>query len=127
MSLPTSESPESHLLPHNNDYDDEDTSSTTSSLHKPFHEFQHDEYAGRKSSWWTLGMPLRARRTGRRVEVKEDEGEVDSLYSRRKAKRRSWFNYCIFGGISGLSILFVFSLLPFQFLCPSSFLPKHLS
>lgn len=115
MSLPTSESPASHLdsasrllSPSNNDYDGDDISSTTSSLRKPFDEFQRDEYSGRKGCWWTLGMPLRARRTGRRGNGQVKEDELDSLYSRRKAKRRSWFNYCIFGGISGLSILYVF-------------------
>ncbi|KAH8672837.1 hypothetical protein BGZ60DRAFT_373500 [Tricladium varicosporioides] len=33
-----------------------------------------------------------------------DDGVLANLYDRRKTKR-TWYNYCVFGGISGLSIL----------------------
>ncbi|KAH7305728.1 hypothetical protein BKA65DRAFT_415569 [Rhexocercosporidium sp. MPI-PUGE-AT-0058] len=51
-------------------------------------------------------MTVRERRKGSvDSSVYRDEGKVllDSRYIRRK--QRSWSNYCIFGGISGLSIL----------------------
>lgn len=76
----------------------DDASSTTSSLHKPAayfdEESEHDGFVERipqRRSWWR-----RIRR--RNAAMKE------GLYGRR-GKRRSLFNYCVFGGISGLTIL----------------------
>lgn len=68
------------------------------------------------SYWLALkNMVLRARRTGAitgKIEVYKDgfgvtEGLLASpkAYVRRARRKRSWYNYCIFCGISGLSIL----------------------
>ncbi|KAH6723666.1 hypothetical protein BKA61DRAFT_502163 [Leptodontidium sp. MPI-SDFR-AT-0119] len=59
-------------------------------------------------AWWGAKdiMTVRSRRKGSvDSSVYRDEGKtlLDARYTRRR--RRSWFNYCIFGGISGLSIL----------------------
>ncbi|KAG4432312.1 hypothetical protein IFR05_012219 [Cadophora sp. M221] len=60
--------------------------------------------------WWGAKdiMTVRSRRKASvDSSIYRDEGKtlLDTRYTRRR--RRSWFNYCIFGGISGLSILFV--------------------
>ena len=80
------------------------------------------------NGWWgvkdIMTMTVRARRKGsldssRNGSVYRDEGKallLDGRYTgtRWMKRRRGWVNYCVFGGISGLSILFVFLFLLFR-------------
>jgi len=89
-------------------------SASTDTLRKPLQPFDdsHLEDAmsrrPRRKSWWDT-MAVRARR---RIDLGEYSGEAtegllgDSQASSVRPKRkRTWYNYCIFGGISGLCIL----------------------
>jgi hypothetical protein len=62
----------------------------------------------RSSSWWHT-MVLRARRKISLDDLKNGLDQAllqDSFSASRRARRkRTWYNYCIFGGISGLTIL----------------------
>lgn len=134
------------LLPfHNtiNEYDDDvsfTSTSTSDSLRKPLNSFDDDDGFARRSAkdniWWRI-MPVRARRKLQaqvrgEKEDKDDEGDAEliKLYSTKRVKRKSnqrrtWFTYCIFGSISGLTILYVY-IISFPFLPPYSlpvFLP----
>ncbi|TVY43999.1 Altered inheritance of mitochondria protein-like protein [Lachnellula subtilissima] len=103
------------------DHDDTSSASTSDSLCKPLNSFDTDDGDGfaRRSAkdnvWWRI-MPVRARRKlvrqARETEESDVEGdaELKKLYSTKRVKRkrnrqRTWLNYCIFGGISGLTIL----------------------
>lgn len=104
------------------DYDDDDAlsdySSSGESLRKPSNTFDvsaedvSPRYLKRRS-WWS-SMVVRARRKNDMEESKEgsaegllaSEGLLPELYARRiSRRRRSFYNYCIFGGISGLSVM----------------------
>ncbi len=75
------------------------------------------------SSWWGIKdiITVRTKKKGSLESVsvgyKDESGDLPFLpsvgtYPGRK-RRRGWSNYCIFGGISGLTILFVYlSFLP---------------
>lgn len=61
----------------------------------------------RRTSWWR-NMVVRARRKISMDDLKNGLDEAllqDSFASRRTRRKRTWYNYCIFGGISGLTIL----------------------
>lgn len=102
------------------------TDTETSSLHKPIdhleEEGEDDVFINStpRKRWWT--MPLRARRRNHIVtEADEDadEGLIEMFSTRRKRKpRRTWFHYCVFGGISGCAILYV--QFPSHYSIPSS-------
>ncbi|TVY39336.1 Altered inheritance of mitochondria protein-like protein [Lachnellula occidentalis] len=121
------------LLPFtNNAYDDDDASSTSTSdsLCKPLNSSTADSdsngfaRSAKDNVWWRI-MPVRPRRKLQRQvrrekerekekekEDKDVEGDAETvkLYStksvrRKRNQQRTWFNYCIFGGISGLTIL----------------------
>ncbi|TVY19431.1 Altered inheritance of mitochondria protein 6-like protein [Lachnellula arida] len=109
-----------------NEYDDDasfTSTSTSDSLRKPLNSFDADDdddgFARRSAKnniWWRI-MPVRARRKlqaqvrGEKEEKDlEGDAELVKLYSTKRVKRkrneqRTWFNYCIFGSISGLTIL----------------------
>jgi hypothetical protein len=106
------------------DYDDamSDYSSSGESQRKPIHTFEtsaalEDALPRRKSkrrSWWS-SMVIRARRKNEMDDNKDGqsegllapEGLLAESYLRRItiSRRRTWYNYCIFGGISGLSVM----------------------
>ena len=77
----------------------------------------------RRKNWWD-SMAMRARRklsTDSNMNLRDDaDGPLlGDLATRKKVRRkRTWYNYCIFGGISGLTILCV--LLLFHFALPST-------
>ena len=62
----------------------------------------------RRTSWWQT-MVMRARRKITVDDLKNglDEALLQDSFatSRRSRRKRTWYNYCIFGGISGLTIL----------------------
>jgi hypothetical protein len=62
----------------------------------------------RRTSWWQT-MVMRARRKISMDDLKNglDEALLQDSFatSRRSRRKRTWYNYCIFGGISGLTIL----------------------
>jgi hypothetical protein len=112
--LDDSESP-ALLLAQPADYDEamSDYSSSAESLRKPLQPFDtplEDALPMRpaRRSWWAL-MTVRARRKRGADESKEgaDEGLLADIYTRRRISRRTrtWYNYCLFGGISGLTIM----------------------
>lgn len=79
------------------------------------------------SSWWWLKdiMTVRARRKASLEVGYKDLDDAARLLAdvqavRQTRRKRNWYNYCIFGGISGLSILFVFSPRVVQSANPSS-------
>lgn len=59
-----------------------------------------------RKRWWDP-MVLRSRRApGVDELVEESDGLLTGVYTRKRANpRRSCYNYCIFGGISGLTVL----------------------
>lgn len=124
---PTSASPEPSLT---KDYDDDVYSSSShesDALRKPLSSFDdedldlEDGFAERThkvKSWWNWKDRMTVRE--RRKASLEGEGYKDlnedttrllaDVYAARLIRRkRNWYNYCIFGGISGLTI----SLVPF--------------
>lgn len=109
------------LAPAHTDYDDamSDYSSSSESVRKPSHTFDspiEDALPRRinRRSWWS-SMVVRARRKNEMDESKEGQSEgllapesllADSYFRRiSRSRRRSWYNYFIFGGISGLSVM----------------------
>lgn len=83
-------------------------SSTPASLRKPLNSFEHgdveDGAVGRqmrkKRRWSGWRWPTR-----RRYHEIGDAELRDALTGRNSAVKRMWYNYCVFGGISALSIL----------------------
>jgi hypothetical protein len=133
------ESPEGERSALNRDYDDDTFSSSSqesnASLRKPLSSFCTDDDedledgivtrpAKVRSSWWSFKniMTVRERRKAS-LEAEGYKGLDDAprlladVHAVRQTRRkRNWYNYCIFGGISGLSILLVFFLSPFAHL-----------
>jgi hypothetical protein len=126
QSLIRSESPE-HNQALTNDYDDA-ISESSPPVRKPLNSFDisdtfHDDdledgFARRrrkraKKNWWNI-MGVRLRKQSLEEEEEEaykaelSEALLAGTYRNTRTRRkRGWYNYCIFGGISGLSILFV--------------------
>ena len=105
-----------------NGYDDSicDDDSAEGSPRKPLEEFDTDSTLiedglssrpsrSRRKRWWER-MVIRARRKHSLDGLREvTEGLLAGSNSRRRVERkRTWYNYCIFGGISGLTVLYVF-------------------
>lgn len=111
----------------NPDYADDGCSSVAESVRKPLTTFDIQEeasdledgldYLSRRASrstrsrgrnWWQK-MVARARRKISLDDLKNGLDQAllqDSLSTaRRNRRKRTWYNYCIFGGISGLTIL----------------------
>jgi hypothetical protein len=97
------------------EYDDaiSDYSSSGESLRKPLQPFDTALENGgplrpRRRNWWN--MVVRARRRNEADESKEGvtEGLLADIYTKRRSSRRvrNWYNYCVFGGISGLSVMY---------------------
>jgi hypothetical protein len=105
-----------------NGYDDNisDEDSAEGSLRKPLEEFDIDSTLiedglssrpsrSRRKRWWER-MVIRARRKHSLDGLREvTEGLLAGSNPRRRIEgKRTWYNYCIFGGISGLTVLYVF-------------------
>jgi hypothetical protein len=125
QSLIRSESPE-HNQTLTNDYDDA-ISESSSPVRKPLNSFDisdtfHDDdledgFARRKrrkrakKNWWNImGMRLRKQSLDEEEAYKAELSEAllaGTYRNTRTRRKRGLYNYCIFGGISGLSILFV--------------------
>jgi hypothetical protein len=104
-------------------YDDDATSDYSGFAgqnRKPIHSFDSTLEDGLhapkpKRSWWD--MTIRARRRNDDGEGKEGEallsvdgkdvGSLADIHARRRAvkRKRRWYNYCICGGVSGLTLL----------------------
>jgi hypothetical protein len=125
-----SESPE-HNQALTNDYDDA-ISESSPHVRKPLNSFDisdtfqeedlEDGFARRrrrkraKKNWWNImGVRLRKQSPEEEQLYKDELNEalLAGTYRNPQTRRkRGWYNYCIFGGISGLSILFVLLCLP---------------
>lgn len=128
-----SESPEGERSALTRDYDDDAFSSShesNASVRKPLSSFCTDDEEDledgfvKKSAkvrgfWWRLKNTMTVRE--RRKASLGAEGYKDlnddvsrllaDVYAAKQTRRtRNWYNYCIFGGISGLSILLVFCI-----------------
>jgi hypothetical protein len=104
----------------NPDDADDECSSVTESVRKPLNAFDTEvedydledgfDNRGRRTrrSWWQTIL-MRARRKISLDDLKNGLDQAllqDSLsLNRRQRRKRTWYNYCIFGGISGLTIL----------------------
>jgi thioesterase domain-containing protein len=127
-----SEVPDQHTNAHADRYADDamsDYSESTGSVRKPLNTFdiqeEDDEFledgfdircrrssqsrrSRRRTSWWQ-NMIVRARRKISMDDLKNglDEALLQDSFAmtRRSRRKRTWYNYCIFGGISGLTIL----------------------
>jgi hypothetical protein len=64
-----------------------------------------------KKNWWNImGVRLRKQSLEEEEAYKAELSEAllaGTYRNTRTRRKRRWYNYCIFGGISGLSILFV--------------------
>ncbi|CZR67660.1 uncharacterized protein PAC_17559 [Phialocephala subalpina] len=118
----TSGSPERSLT---KNYDDDVYSSSSheshASLRKPLSSFDDEdldledgfERPHKAKSWWSWKdiMTVRGRRKASLgVEGYRDLNShatrlLEDVYAARRRRKRNWYNYCIFSGISGLTIL----------------------
>jgi hypothetical protein len=119
-----SESPE-HSQALTDDYDDA-ISESSPHVRKPLNSFDisdtfpeedlEDGFARRRrkraKNWWNI-MGVRLRKQSLEEEEEAYRAELSEALlagtyrNTRTRRKREWYNYCIFGGISGLSILSV--------------------
>lgn len=112
---PDSPGHDTHI--HHADFDDamSEYSSSGESVQKPLQPFDTLLENGlplrpRRRTWWE--MVVRSRRRCEMEGLKEDATEgllaLPDVYTKRRTARRlrGLYNYCIFGGISGLSIMY---------------------
>jgi len=102
-------------LTQDTEFSDDAMSDFSDTLQKPldyFDEARLEDARPRRyqrRNWWSLMVMLVRRKNNKMMESKENltEGLLAGVQSPRRMayKKRNWYNYCIFGGIGGSTIL----------------------